>query len=234
MTIPKIIHYIWFGGLKPRTVIMCIASWKSLMPDYEIVEWNENNLDLETNKFAKDAYYAKEYAFSSDYFRFEILSKYGGIYLDTDMQVLKRLDDFLDRSCFVGYENIENDKINGAIIGSIPHHPYIKACLLYYENMLGKHPLINNPMSQNADMLQANEKIEYQYFYPRFNQFKKELLIKGIKENYCIHWGDASWEYNSNFFNKYRYYGHPARKLAAWLRAKIRKIRKIIGKNSNS
>ena len=89
--IPKIIHYCWFGGgPKPKSVEKCIRSWKKYCSDYEIIEWNEDNFDISSSPlYAKQAYAAKKWAFVSDYARLKVVFEYGGIYFDTDVQVIK-------------------------------------------------------------------------------------------------------------------------------------------------
>ena len=104
-TIPKIIHYCWFGGNPlPELAKKCIASWKKFLPDYEIKEWNEQNYDVRKITYTAQAYDAKKYAFVSDYARFDILYQYGGIYFDTDVEVIKPLDEILKRGAFAGVE----------------------------------------------------------------------------------------------------------------------------------
>lgn len=96
--IPKIIHYCWFGGNPlPELAQKCIASWKKFLPDYEIKEWNESNYDVRKIPYIEQAYNAKKYAFVSDYARFDILYQYGGIYFDTDVEVIKPFDEILKR-----------------------------------------------------------------------------------------------------------------------------------------
>lgn len=103
--IPKKIHYCWFGGNPlPELAQRCIASWKKFCPDYEIVEWNEDNFDVSFCDFAKEAFAAKKWAFLSDCARLEIVYREGGIYLDTDVELLKSLDDFLCYPAFFGTE----------------------------------------------------------------------------------------------------------------------------------
>ena len=103
--IPKIIHYCWFGGNPlPELAQRCIASWRKFLPDYEIREWNETNYDVRKIPYTAQAYDAKKYAFVSDYARFDILYQHGGIYFDTDVEVITPLDDILERGAFAGVE----------------------------------------------------------------------------------------------------------------------------------
>ena len=103
--IPKIIHYCWFGGNPlPDSAIKCIDSWKKFFPDYEIKEWNESNYDIHKIPYIHEAYEAKKYAFVSDYARFDILYHEGGIYFDTDVEVIKPFDEIIARGPFMGRE----------------------------------------------------------------------------------------------------------------------------------
>lgn len=103
--IPKIIHYCWFGkGEKPKKIQKCINTWKENCPDYQIIEWNENNFDVNKLRYTKEAYKAKKYAFVSDVARVKALYEYGGIYLDTDVIVYKSFDAVLDFKCVLGFE----------------------------------------------------------------------------------------------------------------------------------
>lgn len=106
--IPKVIHYCWFGGSPlPELAEKCIESWKKYCPDYEIIRWDENNFDINCNQYVKEAYEARKWAFVTDFVRLYTVYKYGGIYLDTDVELLKSLDDLLDYSGFIGFENRE-------------------------------------------------------------------------------------------------------------------------------
>ena len=103
--IPKIIHYCWFGrNPLPKSAQKCIASWRKFFPDYEIKEWNEDNFDVNMIQYTKDAYAAKKYAFVSDYARFWILYHYGGVYFDTDVEVIRPMDDIIEKGAFMGLE----------------------------------------------------------------------------------------------------------------------------------
>lgn len=100
--IPKIIHYVWFGGNPlPREVRMCIESWKLRCPGYEIKEWNEGNFNINCHHFCAEAYASREWAFASDYARLKVVYDNGGIYLDTDVELLKSLDEVLDCSFWI-------------------------------------------------------------------------------------------------------------------------------------
>lgn len=103
--IPKVIHYCWFGGKPlPKSALRCIASWRRFFPDYEIREWNEGNFDVNIIPYTAQAYAAGKYAFVSDYARFKILYENGGLYFDTDVEVIKPFDDILARGAFMGIE----------------------------------------------------------------------------------------------------------------------------------
>lgn len=129
--IPKTIHYCWFGrGEKPRALKESIESWKRVMPDYEIKEWNEDNFDLNKNKFAMEAYEEKKFAFVSDFVRVYVLYNYGGVYMDTDVEAIKTFDDFLDEESFWGFE--EKNFIATSTIGAAPKNKIVKAFLDYY------------------------------------------------------------------------------------------------------
>ena len=104
--IPKKIHYIWLGGKElPKMVKKCMKSWKKYCPDYEIIRWDESNLNLDINRYCRQAYDSKKYAFASDVLRFEVLKNEGGIYLDVDVELIKPLDDLLDCKAFGGLES---------------------------------------------------------------------------------------------------------------------------------
>ena len=106
--IPKKIHYCWFGyGEKTKLVQKCIASWKKYCPDYEIIEWNETNFDVNKNAYTKMCYEQKKYAFLTDYIRLVVIAEYGGIYLDTDVELVRNIDKLLENRAFFGFETDE-------------------------------------------------------------------------------------------------------------------------------
>lgn len=119
--IPKVIHYCWFGGNPlPKSAQKCIASWRKYLPDYEIKEWNESNFDVNVIPYTAEAYKAKKYAFVSDYARFWILYKYGGLYFDTDVEVIKNMDDIIAKGPFMGCENEAKAGATPAQLGVAP------------------------------------------------------------------------------------------------------------------
>ena len=148
--IPKIIHYCWFGrNPLPELAVRCIASWKKFLPDYELKEWNEDNFDVNIISYRKEAYQQKKYAFVSDYARLWILYHYGGIYFDTDVEVIRPLNDIIGHGNFMGFE-LDPDGVNtpgkfapkycfsvalGLGMGISKNHPFIKRLLGLYETL---------------------------------------------------------------------------------------------------
>lgn len=132
--IPKTIHYCWFGyGKKPDIIEKCIKSWELMLPEYKIIEWNEKNFDVNQIEYIKQAYEKKKYAFVTDYARLWILNEYGGIYVDTDVEVLKSLDSFLCNEMFCGFEG-PNGVAPGLILGARKKHPLFPELMNFYEN----------------------------------------------------------------------------------------------------
>ena len=131
--IPKIIHYCWFGGKeKPQGVIDCIKSWKIYLPDYVIIEWNEDNFDIESSiPYVKEAYENKRWAFVSDYVRLKALYENGGIYFDTDIEVFRSFDNLLESRGFVCFES--NDYLCTAVIAFEKGNNVLKEYLDTYE-----------------------------------------------------------------------------------------------------
>ena len=136
--IPKKIHYCWFGG-KPlnKLGLKCLKSWKKYFPDYEIIEWNESNFDFNCCQYVKEAYESKKWAFVSDYARYKILYEQGGVYFDTDVEVVASFDDILKKGSFMGSENPMNDPTvrvaSGLGMAAEPGLPFYKEVLDDYE-----------------------------------------------------------------------------------------------------
>lgn len=131
--IPKKIHYIWFGkGEKNERVQKCIESWKRVLPDYEIIEWNEDNFDVGMCDFTRDAYEKGKWAYVADVARMWILYNEGGIYMDTDVEVYEPLDEFLEKA-FIGFE--DERYLSTAVIGAEKGNPVIETILGLYKSI---------------------------------------------------------------------------------------------------
>ena len=202
--IPKVIHYCWFGhGEKPELARKCIASWKKFCPDYEIIEWNEGNFDVKQNGYTQMCYEEKKYAFLSDYVRLLVVAEYGGIYFDTDVELLKSLDQLLDHEAFFGFETPEY-VASGLGFGSIAHGTVIEAMLAEYEQLLdGQNGMIGCPRLNTAALVKLglvqNGKIQtihnaVIYTVSYFNPYESSTgrLIK-TEDTISVHWYAATW-----------------------------------------
>jgi mannosyltransferase OCH1-like enzyme len=179
-TIPKVIHYCWFGGKrKPKLVRDCLKSWRKYLPDYEIIEWNETNSDL-SHPFVKEAYRLKKWAFVADYIRLKILYKNGGIYLDTDMMLCKSLNDFLNYECFFGAE--EKNIISCGVIGAIRQNYFIEKCLNTYGNINFDQQIIWDDFVITLKITDLF-RIEYNY-YEDFNNIMTRNKITVFPPNF--------------------------------------------------
>lgn len=131
--IPKIIHYCWFGrGEMPKLLQKCVKSWGKYCPDWQVIEWNEDNFDVNSTPWTKQAYEAKRYAFVSDFVRLKALAEMGGVYLDTDIELRKPLEPFLEHEAFVGFEN--KNFVATCVIGAEASHPVVEAWLDWYKD----------------------------------------------------------------------------------------------------
>ncbi len=206
--IPKIIHYCWFGRKqKPELVKLCIQSWIKICPDYKVIEWNEDNFDLSINEYIQEAYTAEKWAFVTDFVRLYVLYKYGGIYMDTDIELIKNLEDFLMEDAFMGYETKET--ISTSLIGAVKGNDWIRHCLSYYE---GRHfflPVGNIDKTTNVQVISAEitkyfdvhlkgdlMKLTNLTLYPKDFFCPKNALsgrIQVTDNTYAIHYFDGSW-----------------------------------------
>ena len=205
--IPKIIHYCWLGN-NPRSELnkKCLDSWHKVLPEYQIKAWDETNSPL-NNTYCRAAYAQRLWSRLSNYVRLYALYTEGGIYLDTDVEVLKNFEPLLHHKCFVGFQQEEEqvDWVNNAVIAAQRGHPFIKRCLdLTQEIFIETGEFYRSPtvttnilkeMGLREYGLQDIEEvtiypIEYFYPYPYFGQFSSEC----IKEStYCIHHWEATW-----------------------------------------
>lgn len=211
--IPKKIHYCWFGKNQlPKLAQECIESWKKYCPDYEIIQWNENNYDVNKFIYMKEAYEAKKWAFVSDCARLDIIYNYGGIYIDIDVELLTNLDNLLNNSCFLATE--ENGIINTGIgFGAEKCNNIIKLLLNEYQNLHFKisdklFDTIPCPKRNTHALLpkglktvNAIQKIENaiifppEYFCP-YNYNTKQMHI--TKNTIAIHHFNGSWISNED------------------------------------
>lgn len=206
--IPRIIHYCWFGrGEKSAKIKKCIKSWRTYLPDYQVIEWNEDNFDVGMNKYAQEAYAAKKYAFVSDYARLYALYHRGGIYMDTDVEVIRSLDRFLVHEAFSGFE--DGVCLQSGTIGAVAGHPWIGQLLDGYANRSfvlsdGSLDLTTNTavMTKDAAARGLNLNGTYQVLeegiviYPR-TYFSPYDYINGANyitnDSYTIHHFAKSW-----------------------------------------
>lgn len=205
--IPKIIHYCWFGNNeKPKFIRDFISTWKKNLPDYEIKEWNESNSPIDKYPFAKQALENRKYAFVSDIIRLHALYNEGGIYLDTDVEVLKSFDKFLKHKVFCGFEKDIPGVLQTAVIGAEPQQPFIKDCLDAYANKtfeISKMASIVNNKIYTRILQEKGIRLDgsfvdsdyitlypYDYFSP---MSYGTHYIEKTKNTVCIHYYTFSW-----------------------------------------
>jgi mannosyltransferase OCH1-like enzyme len=197
--IPKTIHYCWFGrGEKPDSFQKCLESWKKYCPDYTIKEWNEETALPYRKRFAEDALRKRKYAFAADAVRVEVLASEGGIYLDTDMLLVKPLDELLNFNFFTGYE-VPGRPAYG-LFGAVKDHPLILRMKLFYrENRFNEFspPVITHTFKKLIIAENLGEKdriLESEYFYPLTYQNREKDYRDFVTENtVAVHLWDHSW-----------------------------------------
>ena len=209
--IPKTIHYCWFGrGELTPLAKKCIASWRQFFPDYEIKEWNEDNFDVNCIPYTADAYREGKYAFVSDYARFWVLYHFGGVYFDTDVEVIKPIDDVIEAGAFMGFEQLgECPAVNpGLGLATEPESPLYLAVLDRFERMTfltekgSLNPYTMIPMV--TDLLKemgltgngSIEQVSGINIYPPdwFNPFDDATgRLRKTENTRTIHWFAKSW-----------------------------------------
>lgn len=217
MAIPKIIHYCWFGNNpKPVSVLKCIESWKKCCPDYEIKEWSEKNINFdEMCDYCRQSYEKKAWGFVPDYIRLWIIYKYGGVYLDTDVELIKRLDDnIMNNKAFAGIE-VSDKNSDGSCValglgfGAEPGNPFIYRHMKLYEdiNFINEDGSLNrkpSPLYTTELLLKDGfndkenvvQKLEDIIIYPTEYFCPKDYISGAINitpNTYSIHHYDASW-----------------------------------------
>lgn len=214
--IPKFIHYCWFGGnMIPAHLQKCIDSWKMFCPDYKIIRWDESNYDICKNKYMLQAYESKKYGFVPDYARLDIINQYGGIYLDTDVELIRSLDELLPYEFYCGFED-EHFIALGLGFGAIKNHPLIQKMIGTYEKLEfvreGELNLIASPVYQTKIIRNLGFVLNGEYQEKNgigilppdaFAPGGSLLLPDEITEHtFSIHHYDASWMDNNDKIKK--------------------------------
>lgn len=207
--IPKVIHYCWFGrGAMPELAIKCIESWKKFLPDYTMKLWNEDSFDINTVAYVKEAYEARKFAFVTDYIRLYALYNEGGIYMDTDVEVLKSLDNLLTLPAFSGYESNKHSNFPTGLMASAAGGIWVKEQLDYYTDRHFLLPDGNLDMTTNTITISRIMKEngfeltgDYQVYKNNMHCFPSDYfcpltstrVLKLTKNSYCIHHFAGSW-----------------------------------------
>lgn len=220
MSIPKIIHYCWFGGNpKPKLAEKCIKSWKKFCPDYEIIEWNEQNFDLQqAPAYVRQAYEAKKWAFVTDYVRLYAMIAQGGIYMDTDVEVVKPLDEFLHYRAFSGFE--DGIHVSTGVMACEKGHPMFQKMLQYYDTASFYNPDGSMNLTTNVETvtrlwlqhgLQQNncfQLLDGIAIYPKdvFSPVSYETMeLERTENTHTIHWFSGSWHTEEEKRKKKKY-----------------------------
>lgn len=237
--IPKKVHYIWLGG-KPKDKLteICLLTWKEKMPEYQFIEWNETNLDLD--KISQESEYFAEcrkrnlYAFMADYLRIKILYEQGGIYIDTDVQAIKSLDPLLDRDLILGYEectiDVVNKQIGTGFIASEKGNWFIEKIYNFYNNDIMNSEMFIIPviMTDIYNKLSEEEKrkieiLPKEYFSPYDSGGGKKFSTDLITDNtYAIHWFSYSWgNYKNRKWALVKHIKNPAKRRIQMIKNRI-------------
>ena len=202
--IPKIIHYCWFGGnSKPKLAEKCIESWKRYCPGWEIIEWNESNFDVNQNGYTRMCIAEKKYAFLSDYVRLKVVAEHGGVYFDTDVELLRPIDDLLKYEAYFGFETLTCVN-SGQGFGSVAHGTAIETMLREYDELLEGAkgvrmcPALNTVALERLGLVPDGSKqivtgaliLPAEYLNP-YESSTGRLNI--TNHTYSIHWYNASW-----------------------------------------
>jgi mannosyltransferase OCH1-like enzyme len=206
--IPRTIHYCWFGGRPPGSLMRrCMQSWHARMPDYEVKRWDETNSPLD-GQYAREACARRLWSPLSNYIRLYALYTEGGIYLDTDVETLKSFTPLLDDHCFLGFqqETEGHDWVNTAVLAAEKGHPFLKTCMdqltdaFERQGRFHRSPTLTTAVLCDWGLKQYGfQRIRdvtiypVQYFYP-FSWLEKQSARRYGEETYCVHHWAASWK----------------------------------------
>ena len=200
--IPKVIHYVWLGKKEKNKVHeKVLKSWKKRAPEYEIVEWNENNIPHIDNKFFNDALRNEKYAFASDFIRMYVLEKYGGVYMDLDMLLLKDPTEVLDGLDLAFSIQDKNVIFQTSFIAANPHNSFIKQCLELYDTL----KFDSSELKANSELLTPLLLRNYPFQKKDETQiingacaYNSEILLQPSFNSVAVHIGETSWKENTS------------------------------------
>ena len=229
--IPKKIHYIWLGG-KPKSTltVMCLNSWKRHLENYEIIEWNETNLEIEKlckkHRFLRECIRLQLWAFASDWLRLYVLYHEGGIYLDTDVEVLGSYDELLGNRMFVGLE--QNNYIGTGVIGAGRGNPTVKRLLDFYEHEIWTVNFVNNPIifrylyEHEPESFDGCKILPQNVLSPYVPGQQYEGTVE-TKDTLSIHWYSKNWNLSRKgyVFVNTKHINNPARKIFEIIRKSL-------------
>lgn len=216
--IPHIIHYVWIGGAPlPELAERCIASWRKYMPDWQMMRWNETSFDIAAAPlYVRQAYEARKFAFVSDYVRLWALEQYGGVYLDTDVEVLRSYEPLLNDTVFIGFEESKKHLPGTCTIGCEPHCQWVRDMLALYEKIEFINPDGSYDMTTNVERLGSvmmnelrNEGVKEEkywqhvqyinkwglrvYTHDYFSPITSTRVMRKSANTYSIHYFEGSW-----------------------------------------
>lgn len=204
--IPKIIHYAWIGPSMPDPIKSRVDEWKKELPDWKFMFWNENNYDFGKFAFTKNKISNQEWGYASDELRYDVLNKFGGFYLDTDMVIKKSLDPLRDKNLVMGF--MYNNSLLTSFIGSEPNNSILQQILEMYanpdydylKNSLTSNPLITYFFSKSFNNFKLNGKT--QEFIPNSFIYSRDYFCypsRNGKANYAEHLFDNAWDHGNAY-----------------------------------
>lgn len=220
MSIPKVIHYCWFGhNEKPELILKCIASWKKFCPGWEIIEWNEDNIDVNFCSYSARAYKQKRWGYVTDPIRFKIIYEHGGVYMDTDAELIAPIDQYLENKAFFGYAT-KTEIGSGLCFGGEKGNPFIKTMLDHYLSLPE-----NSPFKVSTQQETPVFKKAFPEFWGSTEHRQNQVLGDGVliiwnTWKFTIHHYTGTWQTPlQKAFNKTKI----IKPVYLWLKKKIKK-----------